>query len=339
VFAFAFVFISTLAVDAISSTKDTRAKEGVGFKVLVKGEGGWTESGTIPFGTAFEKRTLDLAGGLPDVDEEYKVRISHPDVGMANLDNVSIEVDGRTLKLLRAYDVSNREDLKAKLGSRDYDVINVQGKTLEFVFEATKGVKGKARLAAVGREEDPNNIPGGPCAYPSSSRSKSDASFTYRLNQNKGALKMDGAFTRDDALGKPIFKTMTRPISGHPDGYTYGYLKNDDRYLYGAVDFTSDNTYDGTEDFAALVIKTPDGWKEHRVKVGEERWGKPGFALGQAGLHLHRQGQIPAQGLRIQNSPQGPGALRGRGRFGRAEICGVRYRCVSYRHSSRPGHQ
>jgi hypothetical protein len=299
----ALVFVAALAASALSSTGSDGLKEGAGFKVLIKGEGGWAEAGSIPDGIGFERRTLDLAGRLPDADGEYKVRMSHADAGMVNLDSVSIEAGGSALKLLRAYDIGDRRNLYAKLGERDYDVINAQGRTVELVFDAPKGAKGKARLAVVGREENPNDIPGGPCAFPSALHPSAGGGevFTYRLGQNPGAINVDGVITPDDGLGEPIFKSMTRPISGHPDGYTYGYLKNDDRYLYGTVDFTPDNTYDGTEDFAALVIRTPSGWKKFTVKVDKEDWGKPGFTYTNKVAYQHKvyEFRIPLERLGI----------------------------------------
>jgi len=272
-----------------------------GFTVLVKGDGGWEEAGRFSYGMGFRERTLDLSGRLPDADGEYKVRISHPDAWMANVDSLGIRADGRDLKVVRAYDVESRQNLFGKLSSRDYDVINAQGRTIEIRFERPRDDGASVRLSMVGREEDPENIPGGPCGYPSLLHPETNGRdvFTYKLGTNNGGIKVDGVFTPEDGLGAPIFKSLTKPMSGHPDGYTYGYLKNDDKYLYGAVDFTSDNTFDGTQDFAALIIKTPRGWRKFTVKVGEQNWGKPGFTYTDKVSYQHKvyEFKIPLERL------------------------------------------
>ncbi len=298
---FGMLIALALSVAAHSSIGIEGLDEGSGFKVMVKGNEGWVETGSVSCGVEFEEQTLDLGSRLPDVDGEYKVRISHSGAGMAHLDNVKIAVRGKPLKIERAFDVESRKNLYGKFVDRDYDVINTQGRTFEILFEAPGKNAGSVRLSMVGREDDPQAVGVGPQAFPSEINSAEGESnvFTYRLGANEGAIAVDGVITQDDGLGGPDFKIFTKPVSGHPDGYTYGYLKNDDEYLYGTVDFTSDNTSDDKLDSATLLIKTPNGWKKFTIKADSEHWGKPGFTYTDKVAYQHRvyEFKIPLEKL------------------------------------------
>ncbi len=231
-----------------------------GFTVLTKDDSGWVARATINYGFEFQNRSIDVSSYLPDADGEYKIRIKHGPEGMANLDSVTFGAGDANYDAHAIFDVASNEDLLNKLRASDSDVINAHSSTIEarFVVPGTKHTRTPLRLSIRGREEDPNDIPGGPCAYPSTLHPIDEhvASLTYRMGQNEGSLIVDGKLSRNDQLGQPLFESFTEPISGHPDGYTYGYVKNDDHFLYGAIDFTPDNTFDGLEDFGALLIYT-----------------------------------------------------------------------------------
>ena len=62
--------------------------------------------------------------------------------------------------------------------------------------------------------------------------------------------------------------------SGHPQGTTYGWVRDDGKTLYVAMDFTSDNTYDGDADYAKVYVKVGNALREFKVSVPEHRWGK-----------------------------------------------------------------
>jgi hypothetical protein len=304
--------LSALSGVAHSATGGSDFSSSPGFVVLTKGDGGWTEAGRIVCGAGLQERTLDLSARLPDSDGEYKVRIVHPDAWTANVDNLDIIVDGGKLGIVRAYDVDSRRNLFGKLISRDYDVINVQGRTIEIGFERPGRAGASVRLSMVGREKDPEDASGGACGFPSLLHPEADGEdvFSYRLGTHSGSMRVDGVITPDDGLGTPIFKSLTKPISGHPDGYAYGYLKNDDKYLYGAVDFTSDNTFDGTEDFAALIIKTPRGWRRFTVRIDEQHWGKTGFTYTDKVPYQHRIYEFKIPLARLGCSADGSDVLQ-----------------------------
>lgn len=304
------VFVLFCSLPATATVENEGAGEPQGYKILIKGKSGWTARETVHFSMNFEEKVLDVTRFLPDVDGEYKIRVQHGPEGMANLDSLFLNSNGKIMKPEKVFEVGKQASLIKKLGKSDFDVINAHGKTIEVHF-ANPGTSPKAlRFSLKGREENPNKIPGGPCAYPSSLHPKGDNSnfYDYSINQNYGSINIDGLLKPEDKLGKPLFKSFTKPISGHPDGYLYTYLKNDENYLYGAIDFTSDNTFDGSADFSAILVKTPKGVKRFKVSVGETKWGKPGFMYTDKVAYQHKvyEFKIPLDELGILKPEEKP---------------------------------
>lgn len=278
-----------------------------GFTITSFQNGQWHSYGKISFDRNFqEKRFVIPQGG-----SEVRVRIAHDDIGMANLDSIALEVGGQRLSPSRVLSGTHHDrDLFSKLSKQDLDVINVQGRTLEVYFSVPEALLTNQDFALLlfGREEDPEHIPGVPCVYPSTLHPSGTelTSYVYQLGQNLGPLQVDGEMTAQDALGAPVFQSMTHPISGHPEGYTYGYLKNDEHFLYGAIDFTPDNTYDGLVDFGEIRVQTPLGEKAFRVSVGKDRWGKPGFTYTANAPYQHKyyEFKIPLSVLSVRQAQE-----------------------------------
>lgn len=100
--------------------------------------------------------------------------------------------------------------------------------------------------------------------------------YSYQFNSSKLKTTVDGNL-REYFGVKPLFNEYFSSIGGHPSGQTYGWVSNDDKYLYAAIDFTPNNTFDPEEDYAALLIQTPAGLKEFKVTVAQTKYGAQGF--------------------------------------------------------------
>jgi len=87
---------------------------------------------------------------------------------------------------------------------------------------------------------------------------------------------------------RPLLKEFCLPDSGHPPGYIYGWVSNDDRKLYVALDVTSDNTMDGDKDYAKVNIKTDDGVKVFKISVSEMDWGIASFVYTDKAIYQHK---------------------------------------------------
>ncbi len=100
--------------------------------------------------------------------------------------------------------------------------------------------------------------------------------YRYVPGSKPGLLDLDGELT-DESLGEKLFAEYIPVASGHPQGITYGWVMDDGRTLYAALDFTPDNTVDRDADFAAVWIDTPDGFRRYQVSENDETWGTSGF--------------------------------------------------------------
>jgi len=87
---------------------------------------------------------------------------------------------------------------------------------------------------------------------------------------------------------RPFFKEFCRTGSGHPNGFTYGWVKNDDKNLYVTLEFTPDNTEGGGKDYAALHVKTAQGLKTFRASGTEKDFGRSEFTYTDKVAYQHK---------------------------------------------------
>ncbi|GKT35336.1 fibronectin type III domain-containing protein, partial [Aduncisulcus paluster] len=98
--------------------------------------------------------------------------------------------------------------------------------------------------------------------------------YAYKWNTVLYTNDIDGDISGVENQ-EALFKIYDIPGSGHPAGYTYAWIMNDEDYLYAVLDFTPDNTFDGDKDYASLYIDTPSGVKAFTVSESQKEWGAP----------------------------------------------------------------
>jgi MYXO-CTERM domain-containing protein len=246
---------------------------------VMRTDGTWRPAGQLVFETLYSVKGLELTELSPDA----VVRLSHHGSTAAHLDSVRL---GRSSPRR----VAGAGALRAvrKLARSDHDVLDVRGRTITLGF-SNRG-SGKARLSVRGRFE-PIRISEEPFVFPAGNlfRPMTTASefFSYRLDSRRGTLNIDGRL-EEEALGAPFFKTFSRTGTGHPSGFTYGWVKNDDSTLYVALDFIPDNTMDGKKDYAEVYVRAGDKLRRFRVSVERERWGRAGFSYTRRARYQHK---------------------------------------------------
>lgn len=220
----------------------------------------WVKSGSLAYDRFLREREIDLSSVLKDKGK-VKIKIVQKGGEAAHIDSVFLggappqEVKGITDELALQ-----------KLSKKDLDVTNAFNKKLELTFPE----QGDKKLSLTARIEGPIKT-GIPFYFPRENLMKEintlSSFYTYELNV--------GNKTQEPKL---IFKEYSPTGSGHPPGYTYGWIKHDDENLYVKIDFTPDNTSDGDKDYAKVFVKTNSGIKEFKVSANETKWGKPYFA-------------------------------------------------------------
>ena len=92
------------------------------------------------------------------------------------------------------------------------------------------------------------------------------------------SYKLTGASRRGtDLYEKLLFKEYCRAGSGHPNGFTYGWVGDDAENLYVRLEFTPDNTLGGERDYAAVHVKTESGIKTYKVSALKRKLGNSEF--------------------------------------------------------------
>ena len=231
------------------------------YEISVLKDGKWRRAGSLSFDRFFRDQRLDLSGYIP-LSNAGRIRITEKGGGAAHID--AILLGGQ-----KPQRISGSDDPLAlrKISKKDFDVIDGFGKTIEVSFPAS--VKDRelvltARIEGLDISKLPFQFP---IANLFRKMNNHSLFYTYRLQQGKTAQN-----------DQPLFKEYSRTGTGHPAGYTYGWVSNDQKNLYVKIDFTPDNTMDGAKDYAKVYVKTDRGIKEFKVSAPETRWGKPSFA-------------------------------------------------------------
>jgi hypothetical protein len=236
------------------------------YSIFVLSQDKWQEAGKITFDRFFRERELDLSSFLAD-SKEVKVRVIQKGGGAAHIDSVLI---GGTSPVA----VEGIQDGLKKLSKKDFDVADAFGKEILITFPGSS----KERVLKVTARVESTVISKTPFQYPTSNlykpMDKNSAFYTYEMNAGKNL--------------SPILKEYSLTGSGHPSGYTYGWVRNDEKNLYVRIDFTPDNTMDGDKDYAKVYVKTNDGLREFKVSVPETRWGSPNFTYTDNVAYQHK---------------------------------------------------
>jgi MYXO-CTERM domain-containing protein len=257
---------------------------------VMQADGTWRPAGQLVFGKLYTAQCLELTH-LP---RAAVVQLTHRGSTAAHLDSVRL---GQSSP--RSVAGAGAQRAVRKLARSDHDVLDVRGRTITLGF-ANRG-SSRARLSVRGRIE-PSRISREPFRFPARNlfREMTTASefYSYTLDSSRGRLAIDGRL-EGEALGAPFFRVYSRTGTGHPSGFTYGWVKNDDSMLYVALDFTPDNTMDGDQDYAEVYVHAADALRRYRVSAAQERWGRPGFTYTRQARFQHKvyEFAIPLEGL------------------------------------------
>ncbi len=251
------------------------------FIIYTKTGVDWLEVDTIPANEFLKDYTARLKSIVP-VDRTVDVKIVKQGGGAAYLDSVLLGENSPVSILSEESEAALR-----KLSNKDLDLLPIDEHGMEFTF-STAGSNN--RLSLTGRIEA-ETISTTPFHFPAREQEKradhSPRFYTYELNSEQASVAINGKFENLYAR-HPLFNELTKPASGHPDGYTYGWVANDAEYLYAVIDFTSDNTMDGDKDYAKININTSQGIKQFKVSVPQQQWGQAFFTYTDKVTYQHK---------------------------------------------------
>ncbi|MEW6714632.1 MAG: hypothetical protein AB1306_06035 [Nitrospirota bacterium] len=264
----AIAFIGANAEAVSGSAAVTGGKANGEFEVSVFKDGNWQKTESLPFDQFFSEKRIET--GSSAAEGALRIKITQKGGHAAHIDSVLLDN-------MPPLEIKGTDDplIMKKLSQKDFDVMDASGKEIELAFDS----KEKASSLSISARIEGERISEAPFQYPLSNLYKkidSKAKFyTYKLDAKE-----------DDA--KPFFKEYSVTGSGHPSGYTYGWVSNDRENLYVKIDFTPDNTMDGSKDYAKVNVKTEEGVKEFKVSVPETKWGKPDFTYTDKVSYQHK---------------------------------------------------
>ncbi|MGC8810797.1 MAG: CFI-box-CTERM domain-containing protein, partial [bacterium] len=240
------------------------------YKIYVWQSKKWVKAGSLSYDRFLREREIDLSGLLKS-SGKTKIKVVQKGGEAAHIDSALL--GGLAPQEIKGI----KDDLALrKLSQKDLDVMDAYNKTIELTFPN----QGDKKLKLTARIEGPI-VNGIPFQFPRENLVKEVKAFSsfysYRLNTEGKAQEP-----------KLIFKEFSPTGSGHPSGFTYGWVGHDSENLYVKIDFTPDNTSDGDKDYAKVLVKTDSGIKEFKVSNNETKWGKPYFTYTDKVSYQHK---------------------------------------------------
>lgn len=272
---------SSKATQTFNSIKQRSeaASNGVFVVSIYQGDR-WLEIGSLSYGKRFQTKLLPITPFVKDKD--FWLKITQTGGGAAHID--ALQINGMP-PAATPLNVPFQ-----KVAVKDFDVVDAFQKTIAVRFKVPDEFHHDLFLMLSGRIES-TSISEIPFHFPAENTYKAitlDSRFyQYTAGSRKGSLKVDGQIS-NESLEQPFFAEYFPVGSGHPQGTTYAWVKDDGEHLYVAIDFTADNTLDGEKDYAKVYVKTPSGIKEFGVSVPEKRWGIAGFSYTDRVSYQHK---------------------------------------------------
>ncbi|MBW2285051.1 MAG: hypothetical protein JRF65_10680 [Deltaproteobacteria bacterium] len=268
------------------------------FQVLIFADDGWRDAGTLGFDRFLREMPLTL-GSLVPASGPVRLRLIQKGGSAAHVDAVLLGGKPPTRS-------APRNESLARISSKDLDVLEAFKADWVLNFsqtDADRTLRLTARIEGDRKNEIPFYFPPNNLYGPLHERS---GFYVYSLHSNE---KKPGARNENAGplAGEPLFRAYSRAASGHPSGYTYGWVADTDSNLLVRIDFTPDNTMDGDKDYASVFVNTLAGLKVFRVSQNETAWGRPSFTDTEKAAYRHKtyDFKIPLREIGISDRGQG----------------------------------
>ena len=215
--------------------------------------------------------------GLDAVDGSVTLRIVQRNMPYADIDQIKLAACGAELTPIYAQYTADGQDVLADILKIDRNVIVVHEQEVEISWKIPAGCD-EATLYLTANEYGD----GFPFEHPWHSY------LSYEMGSNPGSIVVDGCINETDGA-IPFSSPYWEPTSGHPDGYTYIYISDDDENVYFTLDVTSDNTCEVGKDWAEIAVLAPDGTEQvFRIDDFDDTWGQWTFGITSKVSYKHK---------------------------------------------------
>jgi hypothetical protein len=260
------------------------------FIVQVSENRQWREVARLPMNKWSREQSVAIRR-IENEEGTLRVKIKQNGGGGAYLDSVLLDGTG-------PWEIQGSPDPLAmkKISQKDFDLLDAGGREIDLTFYSD-GQEGLLRLTgrieALEISRTPLQFPLVNLHQPLTVRSQF---LSYPLRSQEQPPSSANVF---DWLStaEPFHQAYSPTGSGHPAGVTFFWVRHDADHLYVAVDFTSDNTRDGDQDYAKVYIRNETVLQEFKVSEGENRWGKTAFTYTDKVPYQHKtyEFKIPLQ--------------------------------------------
>jgi len=224
------------------------------------------------------------------IDGEVTLRIVQSGTPFADVDQIALTVDGEYIIPEYAKYTESGVSILDDILDLDNNVVIAHEQEIEISWDVPAG-NDSATVSLTANEYGH----GVPLHFPETGYA------TYEMGSNIGTITVDGLIAETDGT-LPLYAPYWQPTSGHPDGYTYIYVCDDEEYVYFSLDVTGDNTNEYGEDWAEIRVLQPDGSRQaFRVDDYDNTWGKAGFGLTSKVSYKHQTYEFAVPKIIIGN--------------------------------------
>jgi PGF-pre-PGF domain-containing protein len=203
------------------------------------------------------------------VNGKIILRITQENLPFADIEQIKLESCIGEIQPKYAIYTEDNKDILNDIKKIDNNVVIAHNKTIEISWNIPFFCIGKQIVSLTANEYNH--------AFPF--RFPEMSGWINYSNAKTGSIKLDGIITEEDSLKNYLFNPYWNPDTGHPAGFTYLYIKDDEENVYFSADVTIDNTNDFGEDWTKVLIETKNGKKEFRIDDYNKKYGTCGFGL------------------------------------------------------------
>ena len=226
IFLICFAIIITLLFIIFSNNFKKINSVSSTFIVTSLGDNELVDNGKLHYDYHFTTQSIELSLDSKQ-KKELKVRIKQTgnEIDAAHIDYLALKFGNLEIAPDKVIDLDNQNDILFKVLKLDNDIVDVRGHTIEATWKNVN--EDKVFLVMNAREEDLETLPGIPFVFPPNLNLNQESTFIEYNLKNNGKIIVDGKIDESDNLYEPAFSFYTVPVTGHPVGYVYFYIKND----------------------------------------------------------------------------------------------------------------
>jgi len=241
-----------------------------GFHIYQFIDDTWEERYQTNFPISYDTQSFPIHS----ISDQLKITILHTGSHFADIEQITLTTGETQITPLKAIRTQTQENILSDILKNDYNVVVAHEQPLEITWDLSHVNPDDLTLTIRANE------------YGWFGRPFLFSDGIYQLGSTYQPIMVDGILEK--TLGSPTHQVLWEPASGHPNGYTYIYVTEDEHHLYFSFDITCDNSNEFGDDWAEICINN----QIYRIDDFHTQWGKLGFGYTEKVSYKHQMAEF-----------------------------------------------